>query len=147
MRYASSVAFLILTATGARAQTIEARIDAIAKNPTAIHAGAGFTVPLGTYVRSGVDAAVGASDHGISGRIDLVNRFHLDPFRQHKWAPYAGGGLTARFDDNRSNRLYLLIFAGIDGPASRGLGTSIEAGLGGGGRIGIVIRKTTTERR
>jgi hypothetical protein len=55
--------------------------------------------------------------------------------------------LTARFDDNRSNRLYLLIFAGIDGPASRGLGTSIEAGLGGGGRIGIVIRKTTTERR
>lgn len=145
MKY--ELALLVLTATAARGQTIEARIDAFAKNPSAIHAGAGFTVPMGTYVRSGVDAAIGTSEHGISGRIDLVNRFHLDPFRQHKWAPYAGGGLTARFDDNRSNRLYLLVFAGIDGPPSRGLGTSIEAGLGGGARIGVVLRKTTRERR
>jgi len=102
---------------------------------------------MGTYVRSGLDAAIGTSEHGISGRIDLVNRFHLDPFRQHKWAAYAGGGLTARFDDNRSNRLYLLFFAGIDGPASRGFGTSIEAGLGGGARLGVILRKTTKERR
>lgn len=140
------IALLLLPLT-IRAQSIEGRIDAIAKNPPAIHAGAGFTIPLGTYVRSGVDAGIGASEDGISGRIDFVNRFHLDPFRQHKWAPYAGGGLTARFDDNRSSRIYLLLFAGMDGPASRGIGTSIEAGFGGGGRIGIILRKTTTERR
>ena len=129
------------------AQSVEGRIDAIARNPAAIHAGIGFTVPVGTYVRSGLDAGIGGSEHGISGRVDFVNRFHLDPFRQHKWAPYAGGGLTARFDDNRSNRLYLLVFAGVDGPARHGTAVSFEAGLGGGARIGIVVRKTTTERR
>jgi hypothetical protein len=140
-------AALALIPAISHSQSIEARIDAIANNPSAIHAGAGFTIPLGTYVRSGIDGAIGASENGISGRLDLVNRFHLDPFRQHKWAPYGGGGLTARFDDNRSTRVYLLLFAGVDGPAARGVGTSIEAGFGGGGRLGIILRKTTKERR
>jgi hypothetical protein len=142
-----AVALILCTAPKGMAQTVEARADAVLSNPAAIHAGAGFTIPLGTYVRSGIDGAIGASEHGISGRVDLVNRFHLDPFRQHKWAPYAGGGLAARFDDNRSNRVYLLVFVGIDGPATHGLGTSVEAGLGGGGRIGIIIRPTKAERR
>lgn len=138
---------LLMANAAAGAQMVEGRVDAITSNPSAIHLGAGFTVPLGTYVRSGMDAAIGASEHGLSGRIDFVNRFQLDPFRQHKWAPYAGGGLTARFDDNRSNRAYLLVFAGVDGPASHGFGISFEAGLGGGGRIGIIARHTTAERR
>jgi len=129
------------------AQSPEVRIDAIAANPAAIHAGAGFTVAMGTYVRSGIDAAIGSSEHGISGRIDFVNRFHLDPFRQHGWAPYAGGGLTARFDDNRTNRYYLLVFLGLDSPAKKGIATSIEAGLGGGARLGLILRKTRAERR
>ena len=138
---------LSLSPLGIHAQSIEARIDAMIRNPSALHAGVGFTIPLGTYVRSGIDGAIGASENGISGRLDFVNRFHLDPFRQHKWAPYAGGGLTARFDDNRSNRVYLLIFAGVDGPHARGMGASIEAGFGGGGRLGVILRKTTKERR
>jgi hypothetical protein len=140
-------AFLICIVTRVNGQTIEGRIDAIAANPAAIHAGAGFTIPLGTYVRSGLDAAIGSSENGISGRLDWMNRFHLDPFRQHRWALYAGGGLTARFDDDRANRVYLLILAGIDGPQSHGIGTSVEAGLGGGGRIGVIIRHATAERR
>jgi hypothetical protein len=143
----SAVALLMLVNAAASAQSVEGRIDAIAKNPAAIHAGVGVTVPLGTYVRSGLVGAIGGSEHGISGRVDIINRFHLDPFRQHRWAPYAGGGLTARFDDNRSNRVYLLLIAGVDGAASGGLTPSIEAGLGGGGRIGIVIRRTPAERR
>lgn len=126
---------------------IEGRIDAIVSAVTAVHAGAGFTVKTGTYLRSGLDAGLGAGRDGISARIDLVNRFHLDPFRQSKWAPYAGGGVSVRFDDNRRERVYLLLFLGIDGPARHGLGTSIEAGLGGGGRIGMIIRRAAAERR
>jgi hypothetical protein len=129
------------------AQTPEFRRDGIASNPAAVHAGAGLTIALGTYVRSGVDAAIGGSEHGISGRVDFVNRFHLDPFRQHGWAPYAGGGLTARFDDNRTNRYYLLVLLGLDSPAKKGIATSIEAGLGGGARLGIILRKARAERR
>ena len=126
---------------------IEGRADVIVAKVTAAHAGIGFTVKTGTYLRSGLDAGLGASRDGISGRIDFVNRFHLDPFRQFKWAPYAGGGVSARFEDNRKRRAYVLIFLGVDGPARHGLGTSIEAGLGGGGRIGMIIRRAAAERR
>jgi hypothetical protein len=77
----------------------------------------------------------------------MFGRFHLDPFREHKWAPYGGGGVTMRFDDNRRTRVYLLLIAGIDGPDKKGVGTSIEAGLGGGARLGVILRKTKAERR
>jgi hypothetical protein len=138
---------LALLPANAESQSIEGRIDGIADGPPAVHAGAGFTVRAGTYLRSGVIGAIGASRDGISGRVDFINRFQLDPFREHRWAPYSGGGLTARFDDNRSNRFYLLLIAGIDGPATRGLTTAIEAGLGGGARLGVILRHATAERR
>lgn len=140
-----AIPFLLL-ATVLKAQTIEGRVDAIAAGPAAIHAGLGFTVPMGTYVRSGIDGAIGSSKDGLSGRVDGFARFHLDPFRQHKWAPYGGGGMTARFEDNRSTRYYLLVFLGIDGPVANGLAASIEAGFGGGGRIGVIIRKAAERR-
>ena len=126
---------------------IEGRADVIISKVTAAHAGIGFTVKTGTYLRSGIDVGLGASRDGISGRIDFVNRFHLYPFRQFKWAPYAGGGLGARFDDNRKERVHLLVFLGMDGPVRNGLGTSVEAGRGGGGRIGMIIRRAAAERR
>ena len=129
------------------AQVPEARVDAIIAETSAVHAGVGVSVSAGTYLRSGVVAALGASRDGLSGRVDLLNRFHLDPFRESRWAPYAGGGLTARFDNGSKSRVYLLIVLGIDGPAKRGLTTSFEAGFGGGGRIGFVIRRTSAERR
>jgi hypothetical protein len=138
--------FLFFTGGIAGAQTGEARIDGYVAGPAAIHAGAGFTVPMGTYVRSGIDGAIGSSKDGISGRMDAFARFHLDPFRQHRWAPYGGGGLTARFDDNRSTRYYLLVFLGVDGPAVNRISTSIEAGLGGGGRIGVIVRRAGERR-
>jgi hypothetical protein len=128
------------------AQDLEGRIDAIVAGPPAIHAGAGITVPAGTYVRTGLEGGIGASKDGVSGRLDALTRFHLDPFREHRWAPYGGGGVTARFDVDRKTRFYLLIVAGVDGPDSHGVATSIEAGLGGGGRIGLVIRRAAAQR-
>jgi hypothetical protein len=143
----SVLAALAIGPIVARAQTVEGRVDGILAGPPAIHAGVGLTQPLGTYVRAGVVGAVGGSSDGVSGRGDLFARFHLDPFRQHRWGPYAGGGVTARFDADRHTRYYLLILAGVDGPATNGIATSIEAGLGGGGRIGVTIRRATAERR
>src|SRR4029078_1870610 len=92
-----SVLLLLLFAIKAESQSLEGRIDVIAAGPAAIHAGAGFTVPVGPYVRSGFDGAVGSSRNGISGRVDGFARFHLDPLRQHKWAPYGGGGASRAF--------------------------------------------------
>lgn len=148
MRHVWRIAALIgVAASPARAQVPEARVDVIIAETSAVHAGAGVSFSTGTYLRSGVVAALGSSRDGISGRIDFLNRFHLDPFRESRWAPYAGGGLTARFDDGHNSRVYLLVIFGVDGPAKRGLTTSFEAGFGGGGRIGAVIRRTSAERR
>jgi len=132
---------------GASPITVEVRLDALFARVDAIHAGVGATVPLGNYVRAGIVGATGLSGDGHSARIDVLARFHLDPFRESRWAPYAGGGLTTRFDRGRNAHTYLMLLAGIDGPAANGLGTSVEAALGGGGRVGIILRRTRRERR
>lgn len=148
MRRACRIASVIAAvAAPAGAQVPEARVDVIIAGTSAVHAGAGVSFSTGTYLRSGMVAALGSSRDGISGRLDLLNRFHLDPFRESRWAPYAGGGLTGRFDEGHKSRVYLLVIFGIDGPAKRGLTTSFEAGFGGGARIGAVIRRTPAERR
>ena len=146
MRFFVAIAFLA-AASVVDGQAPVARADLIIGDRTAVHAGGGFVFRTGTYLRTGVEAAGGFTGDGISGRLDLVNRFHLDPFRESRWGPYAGGGLSARFDDGAKSRLYLLVLMGVDGPAKRGLSTSFEAGFGGGGRIGVVIRRTSAERR
>lgn len=151
MKPAALVIVIGALAVGGRstceAQAVEARADAIVAGPPALHGGIGMTIPVGTYLRSGLVGGVGASRDGISGRVDAMMRFHLDPFREHRWAPYAGGGLTARFDEHRRSRIGLLVFAGVDGPVRKRLTTSIELGLGGGGRIGLIIRRAVAERR
>ncbi len=126
---------------------VEGRLDAIAASTSAIQAGIGLTTVAGTYVRTGIVGAIGASQNGVSGRIDGFTRFHLDPFRESRWAPYGGAGLSTRFEQGERARAYLLIFAGIDGPIRNGLTTSIEAGLGGGGRLGIILRRAVARQR
>ncbi|MEO5579730.1 MAG: hypothetical protein ABIR58_03665 [Gemmatimonadaceae bacterium] len=125
----------------------ELRLDAIFARVDAFHVGLGATLPAGNYVRAGIVVAGGFSRDGRSGRIDLVARFHVDPYRESRWAPYGGGGLTTRYDAGDDAHTYLMLLAGIDGPARGGLGISGEAALGGGGRIGIVLRRARAERR
>ena len=144
---AAAICIVAASSSGAQGFVPEGRIDAIVSRVSAVHGGFGVTTSLGTYLRSGVVGAAGLSRDGLSGRLDIVNRFHLDPFRESKWAPYAGGGLTARFDDGHRARAFLLLLVGMDGPVRNGLTTSIEAGLGGGGRLGVIVRRTRAERR
>jgi hypothetical protein len=125
----------------------ELRLDAIIARISAAQVGAGFTMVTGLYVRSGIVGAVGASRHGLSGRIDGFTRFHFDPFRQSRWAPYGGGGLSGRFDEGEKPRAYLLVLLGLDGPIHHGMTSSFELGLGGGARAGVTLRRATTERR
>lgn len=153
-----ALAFLILTllprAAESQSRTPEqsrfshdGRLDVIVAAKTAVHLGLGVAVPLGTYVRAGVTVAAGVMEGSPSGRIDLSARFLLDPFRESRWGPYGGGGVSARFDDNRDAKAYLLLFLGVEGPASRGLSPAIELGLGGGGRLGVILRRGAAERR
>ena len=143
----------------ARTQTLqlplqtEARLDGIFATASAVHAGLGLSVPTGIYLRTGVVGGVGAGKGGADGRLDIVGRFTLDPFRQSRWAPYAGAGLSQRFrtDDNGGHGAFLLIYLGVEGPLphgeQNGWAPALELGLGGGARIGFIMRRGIHGRR
>ncbi len=130
-----------------RTTALEGRADAIISNKSTAQVGIGLSVFGGTYVRLGVVGAVGGGADGVASRIDGFARFYLDPFRQSRWGLYGGGGLSTRFDEGSRPRAYMLIFAGVDGPVRNGLTTSFEVGLGGGARIGVILRQSVAERR
>ncbi|HYU52339.1 MAG TPA: hypothetical protein VEK37_05315, partial [Gemmatimonadaceae bacterium] len=131
----------------------EARLDGIIAHTTGVEAGLGLSIPAGIYVRSGLVAGVGAGRHGVEGRTDLISRFSLDPFRQSRWAPYGGGGVSGRYRSklDGGSRAYLLIFFGVEGPLrlgrTSGFVPAFELGLGGGARVGVVLRRGINARR
>jgi hypothetical protein len=126
------------------------RADALFGSPTSGQLGVGVNVPAGYYVRLDASVAAGATEWSgraaATARMDLVTRYLLDPFRELRWGPYAGAGLSVRRDDARW-RGYLLALAGIEGPARAGWRTALEIGLGGGFRAGIVLRRARTNGR
>ncbi len=131
----------------------EGRIDAIFAQSGGVEAAYGFTVPAGIYVRSGLVAGIGAGRHGVEGRTDLIARFSLDPFRQSRWAPYGGAGLSGRYRSklDGGSRAYLLVFLGVEGPLplgeTSGWVPAVELGLGGGARVGVILRRGVNARR
>jgi hypothetical protein len=131
----------------------ELRLDGIVAHTAGVEAGLGITIPAGLYVRSGLVAGVGAGRHGVEGRTDLISRFSLDPFRQSRWAPYGGGGVSGRYRSklDGGSRGYLLVFFGVEGPLplgrTSGLVPAFELGLGGGARVGVILRRGINARR
>jgi hypothetical protein len=129
----------------------EARADALLGATGAAQLGFGSNIPVGYYSRVGITAAAGTSWIGgrarPGARVDVVSRYLLDPFREIRWAPYAGAGISTRWDDAAHWRSYLLVLAGVEGPVHRGWHTAFEAGLGGGVRVAIVLRRARTNGR
>lgn len=160
------VAFTTLTAVPSVAEAqrdvarprprAEARIDYLAPNPQSLQAGLGLNVPLGTYLRLAVVGAGGASwESGRSGagaRGDVIARFSFDPFRERRWGLSAGGGLSVRYDEPLAasgDRWRALIAAVIDleGPLMGAVTPALQVGLGGGARVGVVLRAADRFRR
>jgi hypothetical protein len=132
---------------------LEGRLDAIIARTAGVEAGLGVSVPSGIYVRSGLVAGIGAGRHGLEGRTDLVSRFSLDPFRQSRWAPYGGAGVSGRYRSklDGGSRAYLLVLVGVEGPLpvgrTSGIVPAFEAGLGGGARFAVILRRGINGRR
>jgi hypothetical protein len=131
----------------------EGRLDAIFARSAGVEAAYGFTVPVGIYVRSGIVAGVGVGRHGVEGRTDFISRFSFDPFRQTRWSPYAGAGLSGRYRSklDEGARAYLVVFLGVEGPLPlgelSGWVPALEVGLGGGARVGLILRRGVNARR
>ena len=131
----------------------EIRLDGIVGRTSAVEAGYGVSIPGGIYVRNGLVLGGGVAQHGADARADFISRFSLDPFRQSRWAPYGGAGLSGRFrsEADGGSRAYLVVFVGVEGglPAGARSGwvPAVELGLGGGARLGIVLRRGVVGRR
>jgi hypothetical protein len=139
-----------------RRPQLEARADLIAARATAVQGALGLVVPLGTYARAsavggGGTTALGGETRG-SARADAVVRFLFDPFLERRWGPYGGAGVSALYtaaahDRGGGWRGYLLAVAGIEGPPAHGVLPALELGLGGGTRVGVVLRGARREGR
>ena len=124
----------------------ELRIDVLGANPTSVQGAVGVEIPAGYYVRVGLLAGAGSTiePDGVSraaGRVDLIARFLVDPFRQSRLGFSAGAGVSLRADPGDKARPQILAAIDLEGRRSRGgLTPSLQVGLGGGVRGGIGLR-------
>jgi hypothetical protein len=123
----------------------EARADAITGNGTAVQAGLGAVIPMGIYVRLGLDAAAGTTwrdgEAHASGRVDGIARFLLDPFREVPLGLSVGGGVSVPYaSGDKRVRPYLTAVVDVEGRRRGPITPALEVGLGGGARFGLVLR-------
>ena len=124
----------------------EVRLDVLGGSPSSLQGAVGLQIPSGYYVRIGVLAGVGTTLEGddaprAAGRVDVLARFLLDPFRQSRWGFSAGAGVSLRADPGDRVRPQLLAALDLEGRRARaGLTPSLQIGLGGGVRAGLGLR-------
>lgn len=151
---AGVVAALVLLATvpaGTHAQqrigiAPELRLDVLGGGPSSVQGAFGVQIPSGYYVRIGVLAGAGATlerdgTSRAAGRVDVLARFLLDPFRQSRWGFSAGAGVSVRADPGDRARPRLFAALDLEGRrARRGFTPAVQIGLGGGVRGGVGLR-------
>jgi hypothetical protein len=115
--------------------------------------GVGINVRAGWYARLGLTASAGAVRAGDAWearqRLDGTARFLFDPFAERARGFYAGAGIGVERRADGSTRGLLLGVVGLEGATRRQVGVrttvptlvpSIELTLGGGARLGVVLR-------
>ena len=129
----------------------EYRGDLITGDGETLQAGGGVTVPVGYYVRVGVIGAAGATwrDDAVhpSARTDVIARFSLDPFREEPVGLSLGGGVSVPYVEGRRIRPYLTAVVDVEGRRRGGFTPAVQLGVGGGARIGLVLRRSSPRWR
>jgi hypothetical protein len=150
---AAAIAIAMLAvATVARAQSssprieAEARLDAILAHRSVLQGALGADIPISLAMHLEIAAGVGpsfanSSGSDISARADAIVHFLIDPQHRMRWSPYAGGGIGARYDRGPDWRAVAIVVAGVNAPRWKHAIPFIEAGLGGGVRIGAGLRR------
>jgi hypothetical protein len=148
-------ALLLLAAAplGAQGSRVapEARLDAIVARRTAIQSAVGADIALSSEIRlelaAGLGASFGHGPAGVSARTDAIARFLIDPAHAMHWSPYLGGGVGARYDRGPEWRGVAILVLGAAGPPRGHWMPFVEAGFGGGVRLGFGLRGATTAPR
>jgi hypothetical protein len=123
----------------------ELRVDVLDGRGTAVQGGAGIQIPMGVYVRLGVIGGLGTrwidDEARLDGRVDVLTRFLLDPFRQSRWGLSAGAGVSVHATSGENVQPDLLVAVDLEGPRnSHGFSPAFQVGFGGGLRGGIGLR-------
>lgn len=128
----------------------EIRADGIVGRGSALQLGAGPVVPVGYYVRIGIIGAAGVVRRGgatlADERIDVTARYLLDPFRETRDALSLGGGVSL-VSEERHVRPYLVLVADLEGRRHDAWTPALQLGLGGGARVGVVLRRSRAQAR
>jgi hypothetical protein len=123
----------------------ELRLDGTSARIPRLELSAGAVVPVGIYVRLALSAGAGVIRESgaahTAGRADAIARFELDPLKQHSRGGYVGGGLSLLGREGPHVRAYLALVAGLELKQRLGWIPSIEAGLGGGARVSVGVRR------
>lgn len=130
----------------------ELRADAVIARSPSFQGGAGVEIPAGIYVRVGIDGAAGVTwrdgNAAMSGRVDAIARFLLDPFREVPVGVSFGGGVSVPVRAPKGSRSpNLALVADIEGRLHHGVVPALQFGLGGGARIGVVLRRPAPQWR
>lgn len=132
--------------TDAQALQPEVRLDVVGPAPASLEPGVGINGRLGTYLRTGL--AIGYDARGVDHRAgerwrgDAIARVTLDPFREQRWGFSFGGGVS-----HRGSSTYLAALLELEGPEMFGVLPALQAGVSGGLRGGLILRRAVRGRR
>lgn len=113
-------------------------------------AGVGFNVPAGNYLRIAPTLYAGRRLRDLPQdfvRIEIVNRFTLDPFRQARWGPWVGAGLAAEWERDVPGRALVMLALGTDLPGTSRWRPSVEVAIGGGMRVSLGLKPVRSTGR
>jgi len=126
-------------------------MDAIVGQHTGVQAAGGLATAAAYNLRLGLDAGIGVrrADGGTqaAGRVDLLARWLSDPFRRSRRALHAGGGVGVLFEQGAAPRPVAIVTVGVEGRSDGPWVPGVEAGLGGGFRVGFTLRRNPATRR
>ncbi len=145
MRRAVALVLLVGAARAGAQVRPEARLEfANTGAGNRVAAGLGLTTKLGPYLRGSALVAHDVWRDGGGTPLASVEshvRFLLDPLAEQSWGLSFAAGLGFR------ERPYLLVAADLEGPRMRSVRPAIQLALGGGLRLGCVLRRAATGRR
>jgi len=129
----------------------EGRLDAALSPYAGALAGVGMNVRAGWYARVGASVTAGAVQRAdgweARQRIDATARFLFDPFGERRRGFYAGAGLGAERAGGGEVRGLLVGVVGLEGATTSRLVGAMELQLGGGVRLGVVLRERRRQGR
>jgi hypothetical protein len=144
---------LVVGAAGtASAQLPEIRLDAFAGREGGAQIAGGALFDAGLNVRlamiggAGVARRPGGAVVGVQ-RAEVVARFLLDPMRRSARGLYFAGGVGAVHTGGDDVRAVLVALVGVEGRPRGSVAPALEAGVGGGARLGVMLRRTRRDRR